>query len=179
MPIHVAITRQVRPGREQEFQAALREFLQASFQHSSVQGASMLVPPSDSGSREYGILRTFSSEAEMDGFYQSALFRKWDERARTMTEGDPVYRQLHGLEGWFRSPGSPPPRWKMACATFLGVFPLAMVLNLTVGPVIRSWPFVLSNAAFNACVVASLTWIVMPVVTRLLHGWLHPHPNRQ
>ena len=62
----------------------------------------------------------------------------------------------------------------MAVATFIGVFPLAMILNLTIGPVIREWPFVPRNAVFNACVVALLSWAVMPVVTRLLHGWLQP-----
>ena len=61
----------------------------------------------------------------------------------------------------------------MAIATFLGVFPVVAVLNLTLGPAIRSWNFILSNAVFNACVVALLTWIVMPVITRALHGWLH------
>jgi antibiotic biosynthesis monooxygenase (ABM) superfamily enzyme len=60
----------------------------------------------------------------------------------------------------------------MAAATFLGVFPVAMVLNLTIGPVLRSWPFVAGNAVFNACVVALLTWVVMPLVTRILHPWL-------
>lgn len=179
MPIHVAITRRVRAGREAEFQQALREFLQTSFNHESVLGASMLVPPPGTDTREYGILRTFGSEAERDAFYQSPLFKAWDERARTMTEGEAVYRQLHGLEAWFRSPHNPPPRWKMAAATFLGVFPLAMILNLTLGPVIRSWPFVLSNAVFNACVVASLTWVVMPLVTRLLRGWLHSGSDRE
>ena len=62
----------------------------------------------------------------------------------------------------------------MAFATFLGVFPLAMTLNLTLGPVLQSWNFVLRNALFNACVVAGLTWVVMPLITRLLRGWLHP-----
>ena len=55
-----------------------------------------------------------------------------------------------------------------------GVFPLAMILNLTLGPAIREWPFVLRNAVFNAAVVALLSWVVMPIVTRLLHGWLQP-----
>jgi antibiotic biosynthesis monooxygenase (ABM) superfamily enzyme len=105
------------------------------------------------------------------------MFKAWDERARTLTEGEPVYRQLHGLEAWFHSPHNPPPRWKMAAATFLGVFPLAMFLNLTLGSVIRSWNFVLSNALFNACVVAGLTWAVMPLLTRLLRGWLNPQPQ--
>ena len=172
MPIHVAITRRVKPGHEAEFQQALREFFQASFGHEGVLGASLLLPLPGSDSREIGILRTFASEAERDAFYASPMFKAWEQRARTLTEGEPVYRQLHGLEAWFRSP-QPPPRWKMAAATFLGVFPLAMVLNLTIGAAIKSWPFVLKNAVFNACVVISLTWVVMPVVTRLLRGWLH------
>ena len=76
-------------------------------------------------------------------------------------------------EAWFRSPHRPPPKWKMAVATFIGVFPVAMLLNLALGPAIRSWPFLLSNALFNACVVILLTWLVMPLVTRALHGWLN------
>jgi antibiotic biosynthesis monooxygenase (ABM) superfamily enzyme len=162
----------VRSGCEAEFQQALREFLQASFVHGGVQGASMLTPPPGSDTREYGILRTFANERERDAFYESPMFKAWDERARTLTEGEPVYRQLHGLEAWFRSSHIPPPRWKMAIATFLGVFPVAMILNLTLGPVIRSWHFVLANAVFNVFVIALLTWVVMPLITRVLHPWL-------
>ena len=173
MPIHIAITRRVRPGCEAEFQAALREFFQTSFAHGGVWGASMLTPAPGSDTREYGILRTFADEQERDDFYGSPMFKTWEERARTLTEGEPVYRQLTGLEAWFRSPQGPPPRWKMAAATFLGVFPVAMILNLTLGPVIRSWHFLLSSAVFNGCVVALLTWVVMPLITRALHRWLH------
>jgi antibiotic biosynthesis monooxygenase (ABM) superfamily enzyme len=56
-------------------------------------------------------------------------------------------------------------------------FPTAMMLNLTLGPAIKSWPFIFRNALFNACVVALLTWIVMPFVTRVLHDWLHSQPK--
>ena len=62
----------------------------------------------------------------------------------------------------------------MAVATFLGVFPLAMVLNVTLGPVIREWPFVARNAVFNAAVVTLLAWVVMPVITKVLRSWLQP-----
>ena len=173
MPIHVAITRRVRAGCESEFQQALREFFQKSFAQDGVWGASMITPPPGSDSREFGILRTFEDEKERDAFYSSAMFKAWEETARTLTEGEPEYRQLHGLEAWFRS-SNPPPRWKMSVATFLGVFPTAMILNLTLGPTIKSWPFIFRNAFFNACVVALLTWVVMPFVTRVLHDWLHP-----
>jgi uncharacterized protein len=177
MPIHVAITRRVRAGCETQFQQALLCFFQKSFAHEGVWGASLLTPPPGSDAREYGILRTFADEKERDAFYESPMFKAWEEKAKTLTEGEPVYRQLHGLEAWFRSP-NPPPRWKMAVATFLGVFPVGMILNLTLGPTIKSWPFIPRNAVFNACVVALLTWVVMPLITRALHRWLHPDRDK-
>ena len=57
MPIHIAITRRVRPGREAEFQEALREFFQTSFAHGGVLGVTMIVPPPGSDSREFGNVR--------------------------------------------------------------------------------------------------------------------------
>jgi len=78
-------------------------------------------------------------------------------------------------------PGAPLrafPKWKMAIATFLGVFPVAMLLSLTLGRVTASWNFILANLVFNACVVALLTWIVMPVITRALHGWLYAEERK-
>ena len=177
-PIHVAITRKVKPGCEAGFQAALREFFQASFAHGGVLGATMIVPPPGSNSREFGILRTFANEKERDDFYGSSIFKAWEQKCEPLTEPDAwSHRPLHGLEAWFRSPHNPPPRWKMAMATFLGVFPLAMALQLTIGPIIGGWHFILRNAVFNAAIVGLLAWVVMPVITRLLRGWLQPHPK--
>jgi len=172
-PIHIAITRRVKPGCEAEFQKLLQEFFKTSFAHTGVQGASMLVPPPGSSSPEFGILRTFASAQERDAFYASPMFKTWGDRIKPLTEGEPVHRQLSGLEAWFRSPQNPPPRWKMAIATYLGVVPVIMGLSLTLGPLIRSWNFVLNNLVFNACVVVLLTWVVMPLITRILHRWLH------
>src|SRR4029453_3704489 len=140
MPIHMAITRRVRAGCEADFQQALREFFQTSFAQGGVWGAHMLTPPPGSNSREFGILRTFADEKERDAFYASPLFKGWEERARTLTEGEPVYRQLHGLEAWFRSPGGPPPRWKMATVTLLGVYPVSLLIGFLLSPQLRKLP---------------------------------------
>lgn len=173
MPIHVAITRRVKPGHEAEFQQALREFIQASFTHGGVLGATMIVPPPGSESREFGILRTFADEGERDAFYESRAYKDWRERVTPLTEGDPVYRQLHGLEAWFRSPGGPPRRWKMAVATLLGVYPTSLVLSWAAGKAVHHWPLAARSLLVAACMVALLTWVVMPLVTRALHDWLH------
>ena len=172
MAIHVAITRRVRPGREAEFQRALLEFLQASFSHSAVHGANLLVPPPGSDAREFGILRTFASESDRDEFYRSELFKSWMARAQEFTEGEPVYRQLHGLEAWFREPTRAPPRWKMAIVTWLGVFPTVLFWSTILAPGRNSLPYVVWMACVNVLVVATLTWLVMPLLTKLLRRWL-------
>ncbi len=174
MPIHIAITRRVRPGCDPEFQAALREFFQTSFAHGGVLGASMLTPPPGSDSREFGILRTFANEKERAAFYESPMFKAWEERARTLTEGEPVYRQLHGLEAWFRSPHHPPPRWKMAMVTLLGVYPVSLLIGIVLSATLKKLPLALNLLVVSAIIVTMLTWVVMPLITRLLHGWLNP-----
>jgi antibiotic biosynthesis monooxygenase (ABM) superfamily enzyme len=170
MPIHVAITRRVLPGKEDEFKVALRRFLGESFLHGGVQGAGMITPLPGTDSREIGILRTFADEAERDAFYSSQLFKDWEAYAATLTE-EPSYRQLTGLEAWFRSP-IPPPRWKMAVATLCGVFPTSLFLSFTILPLIHPLPAVFRTLIVAICMVGILTWVVMPQVTRILKPWL-------
>jgi uncharacterized protein len=170
MPIHLAITRQILPGKEAEFKAALRRFLGESFLHGGVQGAAMITALPGAHPNEIGILRTFADEAERDAFYASTLFKEWEAYASTMTEA-PVYRELTGLEAWFRAPGAPP-RWKMAVVTLCGVYPTSLVLALTLGQPLRDTPLVVRSLLISALMVALLTWVVMPQLTRALGKWL-------
>src|SRR6266576_317497 len=148
MPIHVAITRRVKIGREGEFQQALRDFFQKSFAQDGVLGAHMLTPLPGSDSRAFGLLRTFADEKARHEFFESAMFKAWEAKVRTLTEGEPVHRELHGLEAWFRS-SSPPPRWKMFIATFLVVVAAVKEQNVTLVPAILPWNFLLMTAVFN------------------------------
>src|SRR6516164_7950186 len=102
-PIHVAITRRIKPGCEQEFQTALKEFFARSLAESGVHGAAMLVPPPGSSSGDYGIIRSFASAAERDAFYASPLYLDWKKRVSPLSEGEPEMRDLHSLEAFFRT----------------------------------------------------------------------------
>ena len=175
-PVTVCITRTVKPGCEADFLRSLHDFVQRSLSLPGQHGVHIMRPAPGSRSRDYGIIRKFASREALTAFRTSPEYLEWNQLAVELTEGAGSAEELTGLESWFTVPGAPLralPKWKMAIATFLGVFPVAAVLNLTLGPAIRSWNFILSNAVFNACVVALLTWIVMPVITLALHGWLH------
>ena len=174
-PIHIAVTRRVKPGCEAEFQQALKEFFQTSFASTGVHGAGMLVPPPGSPSPEFGILRTFANERERDDFYTSPMFKAWEEKIKPLTEGEPAYRQLNGLEAWFRSPQNPPPRWKMALLTWVAVWPVSMAVPAALNPLMgQSMPNVLFAGAVAGGIVLVLTWIAMPLLVRLARRWLSP-----
>lgn len=170
MPVHVAITRKVLPGKEEEFKLALRKFLGESFAHDGVHGAAMITALPGTENREVGILRTFKDNAEKDAFYNSAIFKNWEKYASTVTE-EPLYRELNGLEAWFRSP-LPPPRWKMALVTLCGVFPTSIFLTFTIGVLTKDIPVLVRILIIAACMVALLTWVVMPLLTKIMRHWL-------
>jgi len=171
MPIHVAITRKVLPGKEDEFKQALQRFLGESFMQGGVYGAAMITSLPGADSNEIGILRTFADEAERDAFYNSKIFKDWEAYASTLTE-EPNYRQLTGLEAWFRSP-EPPPRWKMAIATLCGVYPTSLFLSFSIGPFIQNFHPAFRIFIIATCMVSLLTWVVMPLVIKLMKPWLN------
>jgi len=174
-PIHIAITRRIKPGCEAEFQEALKEFFKTSFAHIGVHGASMLVPPPGSTSPEFGILRTFANARERDHFYASLMFKAWEEKIKSLTDGEPVYRELNGLEAWFRSPQNPPPRWKMALLTWVAVWPVSLAVPAVLNPLMgQNVPKVLFAGAVAGGIVLVLTWVAMPICVRLAKGWLSP-----
>ncbi len=174
--IHIAITRQVYPEHVAEFERRLADFASRSLAESGARGVHCLYPPPGSGSTEYGILRSFGSEAERDAFYRSSLYQDWLREITPLTEGAPVYRQLSGLEAWFRSSqGGLPPRWKMALLTWAAVWPVSMLVPALLLPLFgHQLPKVLVSGMISACIVVVLTWVAMPLLVKIAYRWLHP-----
>ena len=180
-PIQVAIVRTVKPGCETDFEKALHGFIQRSLSQPGQLGVHIIRPAPGSDSRQYGIIRKFTDRDALTAFRSSPEYLEWNRMVVDLTEGTGHVEELCGLESWFTLPGEslhPLPQWKMAIATYLGVLPVVMALAVTLGPFIRSWNFVLNNVVFNACVVSLLTWVVMPLITRALHGWLQANPPK-
>jgi len=67
---------------------------------------------------------------------------------------------------------SPPPRHKLALLTWLGAYPVITLIFALLGPAIVSWPLALRTLVLSVLMVISLTWLVMPGLTRVLGPWL-------
>ena len=174
--ITVCITRKVKPGCEEDFEQALRNFVQRSLTLPGQLGVHVLRPAPGSGSREYGIVRRFRNRAALEAFRISSEYLDWTQLAVELTEGAGRVEEVTGLESWFTLPGAPLrplPKWKMALATLLGVYPTSLLLGETVGRWTSEWPIPVHVLVFAALMVSALNWVVMPLVTRLLHPWLH------
>lgn len=175
-PVAVLTLRKVRPGYEERFEAALHDFIAQSFSTEGQLGVHVIRPAPGSGSLEYGIVRRFSSAEARDRFYHSALFQKWQAEVAQMTQGGPVRQELTGLEAWFTLPGQKsavaPPRWKMALVTVLGVYPVSILVPWLLRPLTGTLHPLLQGFFIAAGIVVLLTWVVMPILVRLLKPWL-------
>jgi antibiotic biosynthesis monooxygenase (ABM) superfamily enzyme len=174
--VTVVVHRRIKEGRESEFQAAMQEFTRFALGFPGHQGMQLLRLVA--GGRDYTVVVRFSSKEVRRAFASTPEYAAWMRRLGELTEGDPRIHELSGLEGWFATdavPGLPKPgKVKMAIATFIGVFPVSTIVGLLVVPHIQQLPLLLVNAVVAAIIVILLTWIVMPIVTRLLHKWLFP-----
>jgi antibiotic biosynthesis monooxygenase (ABM) superfamily enzyme len=173
--IQVAVIRTVRPGCEAEFEKALHDFVQKTLALSGQMGVHIIRPAPGTDSRQYGIIRKFADRPSVTTFRTSPEYLAWNQRVMNLTEGTGQVEELNGLESWLTMPGQPLrplPQWKMALITYIGVDVVTTLLFWFIGPFIQSWPFLLRNSAFNVVVVACLTWLAMPLLTRIFNGWL-------
>ncbi len=171
--IHVAITRAVKPGLEEAFEQAIQDFFTRTSSHQGSLGAQLIRPVPGSTNNTYGILRSFKSEADRLAFYQSEDFLKWQEEVESMVEGEYTRKDLHGLEAFFADPTilKHPPKWKMAFVTWLGVWPTVFIITQFLSPYLRL-PVIVGTAADTFLVVVMLSWLVMPMLTKLFRPWL-------
>ncbi len=110
--IHCAITRRVRPGCEEPFDEKLLAFVRESIATDGVVGVHILRPAPDNNDREYGVPRSFESEAAAERFYASDVFNRWLLDVEPLVEGEPIHRKLTGSLGLHgSSPRDPNVSW--------------------------------------------------------------------
>jgi len=168
------VRRRVRPGAEARFEELMGGFMSFALKHPGHLGINVMRP--SNGSREYTVVDVFATEQSRRAFVAQPEYADWRDRLLEVSEGDPVIQEMGGLAAWFalpnRPPRRPPPRYKMAIVTLLGVYPLSMLVPLLVRPVGQFLPGWLAGLVIASIIVVTLTWIVMPTLTRLLEGWL-------
>ncbi len=172
--ITAVVRRRIKAGAEAKFEALMQEFIAFALNQPGHLSINVIRP--SHGSRDYTVMDHFASEADRQQFTSSIEYLNWMRRLRDVTETDPEIQEMGGLAFWFTPPDKPlrhpPSKIKMSAVTLLGVYPLSMLFPALVNPLTPGWPLWLHALIIAALIVASLTWAVMPALTKLFEKWL-------
>jgi len=171
-PLTVVVTWPVRKGREKEFEAWRHEIASAALQFPGHMGVNVIRPRGTE--REYVVIFRFDTYEHLRAWQESDIRRELLKKAEPFRETPPSYRLESGLEYWFSPPGVPasPPRWEMALVTVLGVWPTSMLVSWLLTPLIRGLPSALRGLLTAVGIVILLTWVIMPLLVKILKRWL-------
>lgn len=177
-PVTAVFSRQVRPGREAEFEEWAHGVISAATRWPGHLGASVLHEP---GSPWYHLVYKFTDRDRFRAWAESEERGHWLGRVERLTEDqDHELQQTTGLETWFDLPGPdanprpPPPRWKMWLVSLIAVYPLVVLFQWALAPRMSRLPLLFRSAMFPLVLLTLMTYVVMPLVTRFLRRWLRP-----
>jgi antibiotic biosynthesis monooxygenase (ABM) superfamily enzyme len=175
--VTVLISRQVRPGCERQFEAVAQQLLHVATRAPGYLGAQLMHPGEEPGVHDslYHVVLAFDTQAHLDAWQQSPERAQGLAAAKPMLEGPATLRSMAGLALWFRGPAvATPPRWKIAVVTWLGICPTVYLMFLLLWDWVAGWWLLPRVMLLTMLVVAVMTWIVAPQLTRLFRSWLSP-----
>jgi antibiotic biosynthesis monooxygenase (ABM) superfamily enzyme len=180
-PVTTMITRRVRPGKEADYEQWLHDVAEVAMGFAGHQGVTVL-RPERRDEASYTAIFTFDTAANLQRWMTSEERGSWLDRAESMTLDDGDVQTLTGLERWFSVPNRavnrPPPRYKMAILTAVGVYPMLLLLSYVLQPLVGGWPLPLRLLASLSIGIPLMTWHIMPLLSRLFFPWLYPEPQR-
>lgn len=173
----VVVSRRVRPGSEEAFRAWAAGFERemALFPgHVNCQ----LVPPVGEAQLEWVFVFTFDSPRSLQAWVESPARGRWLTEVEPLVEGQDQAQIISGLEALFGllppTVAPPPPVWKVAVSVLVGLYPTSLLNAAFLAPLLQGLPLPLRVLTSVVVLVALMTWVVMPLVTRALKPWLYP-----
>ncbi len=132
-PVTLMVARRVAKGRYEELMAWLREGEQLATDFPGYLGSGVLAPPPHDD--EFQIIFRFADEKTLHAWEFSASRSAWLSRGSELF-ADPSEHRVRGIDGWFGAAGARPPRWKQAVAIWLAFFPVSLLFNFGLGPLL-------------------------------------------
>lgn len=173
-PVTLMVARRVANGRYTDLIAWLREGEQLATDFPGYLGSGVLAPPP--GDDEFQIIFRFADEKTLYAWEFSASRSTWLARGSDLF-ADPSEHRVRGIDGWFGSADQRPPRWKQAVAIWLAFFPVSLLFNFGLEPLLGDLGLLSRILVSTLALTPLMVYIFIPLSTRLLAGWLHPAPQ--
>ena len=168
-PVTLMVARRVTNGRYHDFIAWLREGEQLATDFPGYLGSGVLAPPP--GDDEFQIVFRFADEQTLASWEHSVSRSAWLARGSGLF-AQPHEQRITGLDAWFGSTTRQPPRWKQSIAIWLAFFPVSLAFNLLFGSTLSDLSLVARVLLSTLALTPLMTYLFIPLATRLLAPWL-------
>ncbi|MDE1911986.1 MAG: antibiotic biosynthesis monooxygenase [Pseudomonas sp.] len=174
-PVTLMVARRVAKGRYEELMAWLREGEQLATDFPGYLGSGVLAPPPNDD--EFQIIFRFADEKTLHAWEFSASRGAWLGRGSELFAA-PSEHRVRGIDGWFGAAAARPPRWKQAVAIWLAFFPVSLLFNFGLEPLLSELGLLSRVLVSTLALTPLMVYFFIPLSTHLLAGWLHPAPAR-
>jgi len=186
--VMMVVTARFNLSRQEEWEAVQAELNAAVSKYPGFESLDVFKP--EDGENLWTTVLSFRSAEDMERWKDSAERLSILDRAQGLSD-DEVRVQPGAFGQWFSAnatPSAQSPAWKQAMVVLLVLYPLVTLYDITIGNVVGHGLNVGGHPVFqglgipfpavvflgNAFGTALLTWVVMPVITRVFHWWLDP-----
>lgn len=172
--VTVLVSRNVKSGCEADYERVTQTLMGAASRSPGFLGAQLVHPGQDPEVEDamYHVVLAFDHQANLDVWHDSSERKAGMAALAPFIQGEPSFRPMSGLGLWFRTTQPSPPRWKVAVVTWLGICPTVYVLFWLTGDLLRSWTLLARTIVLTLAVVAVMTWVVAPQLTKFFRPWL-------
>lgn len=177
-PITLVISEVVDPNKIPQYEAWTKGVNQAAQQFAGFLGVDV-IRPRDHAYPEYVVIVKFDNYVHCRTWLTSATYQSWMTRSQEFIADRSQQHLPGGMEVWFSLPRTSvsapaPPYYKKVVLGVLAVYPLILLANLLLNPLLQGLPPLIGLLISVIFVSALLTYPVMPWLTRLLQFWLYP-----
>jgi uncharacterized protein len=170
------IVHHVPPEQTDSFLASEKEITRIAKAFPGYQ-ATEIYPPSPPSTQEWVVIVHFEDHASLQNWIDSPARKECIDKLSKEVGKYELKMLPSGFGAWFAGlainpEDIPPPGWKMAATVLLALYPIVMLLALTVGRFTNPLGMAISMLIGNALSISILQWGVMPIVTKLLKPWL-------
>ena len=133
--------------------------------------------PRAEGSQDRHVAVRFESMEQLNANWGSDESPAWRAKLVGLVSKPSVIRPEVGIEHWCIAPNAvgPPSRHRMMVAVFFAILPLVTVIPPRLDPWLSGrMPSWLAGVITTAVLVVLMNYVAMPIVTRILRGWLQP-----
>jgi uncharacterized protein len=183
-PITLVISEVVEPHLIEEYETWTKGINQAAQQFEGFMGVDIICPR-DHQYPEYVVIVKFDNYAHCKNWLASPVYQQWMQRSTEFISKRSQQHQPNGLEIWFSLPKSKsvsptePPYYKQVIIGVITVYPLILLSNLLLAPLLQGLPALLGLLISVIFISALMSYPVMPYTTKILAFWLYPAAQKR